>query len=372
MKILHRYIIKELLPPFFVGLGFFTFVFILNPILRLVDLIIVKNVEFFTVLKLFFYLLPSTVAIVIPMATLVAVLMAFGRFSSDSEIIAMRACGISYLDIFLPVIIFGFIISIAGSIFNDTILPAGNYAFKQLYKEIIQRKPLAEVEEHTLTRIGNRIVGIDRIDKRDDIMYGIVIFEREPGGRMRTITAKRGEWIESTEKKISENKVLHIMRLQLEDGNIQHPSGKEFNQFSHIPFKRMIINFTETIRYLTEVEKGTREKTTKEILAEIRKVQNTGRRPYRLWVEYHKRFSIPFAALAFVLLGAPLGIVSRRSGKSVALGVSVIIIILYYLVYTFGESIAREGKLNEFFAMWLPNFIFSLIGTIYIFKMSKQ
>ncbi len=373
MRILHKYITKELLPPFLVGLGFFTFVFILNPILRLVDLIIVKNVDFFTVLKLFFYLLPSTIAIVIPMATLVAVLMAFGRLSSDSEIIAMRACGINYFNIFLPVIILAFFISIIGCIFNDTVLPTGNYAFKQLYKEIVQKKPLAEVDEHSLTRIGNRIVGIDKIDKRRDIMYGIVIFERnEKTGGVKIITAKKGRWIESTEKKVSKNKILHIMRLQLEDGNIQQPSVNNLEQFSNIPFKKMIINFTEIIHYFTEVEKGTREKSTKEILAEIRATEKGGRRSHKLWVEYHKRFSIPFAALAFVLLGAPLGIVSKRSGKSIALGVSIVIIILYYLIYTLGESVAREGKLNEFVAVWLPNFIFSAGGVGYIYYISKQ
>ncbi|MBN1898686.1 MAG: LptF/LptG family permease [Spirochaetes bacterium] len=372
MKKLHWYIIKEMLPSFFVGLGFFTFIFILNPILRLVDLIIVKHVDFFTVLKLFLFLLPSTIAIVIPMATLVAVLMAFGRLSSDTEVVAMKACGVSYYHIFLPVILFALFMSISGYVFNDSILPWGNYAFKQLYKEIVQKKPLAEIDEHTLTQIGYRKVGIDRIDKKNDIMYGIVIFEEDSTtGGVKTISAKTGKWITSTEKKISQNQMLHVMRLQLNDGIIQQPSVNNLDEFSNIPFKKMIINFTEIIDYFTDVEKGSREKTTKEIMAEIKSTQASGAKPHKLWVEFHKRFSIPFAALAFVLLGAPLGIISKRSGKSVALGESIVIIILYYLLYTLGESLGREGKLDALLALWIPNVLFSLAGIGYIYRISK-
>ena len=148
MKILYQYIAKELVGPFLVGLGFFTFVFILNPILQLVDLLIVKRAPLADVLLLFLYYLPCTIAITLPMAALVAVLMAYGRLSSDSEIIAMRASGTSYLKIFIPAIIFSILISIIGVYFNDTLLPKGNFACNKLQKEIIQRKPLTALSEH--------------------------------------------------------------------------------------------------------------------------------------------------------------------------------------------------------------------------------
>jgi len=371
MKTLHKYIISEMLAPFFVGFGFFTFIFILNPILQLVDLIIVKNVDFMTAMKLFLYLFPSTIAIVLPMATLVAVLMALGRLSSDSEVIAMRACGINHINLFMPVILFALLISIVGVIFNDTILPIGNYKFKRLHNEIVQRKPLAGIEEHTLTAMGSRIVGIDRIDKKRNRMYGIVIFENIKTGGIRTITAKRGFWLSSSHKVLAQDKLLNIMRLQLEDGSIEEADVKNFNQFNNIIFKKMIINFTEILHYFADIERGTREKTTGEIMKEIKRLEKSGEKPYTLWTEYHKRFSIPFAALAFVLLGAPFGIVSKRSGKSYALGVSILVIIVYYLLYTLGETLGREGKLNGFIALWLPNFIFFILGAIYIYRINS-
>jgi lipopolysaccharide export system permease protein len=372
IKIIPRYIFKEFIPPFIIGMGFFTFIFILNPILRLVDLIIVKNVDLISVLKLFFYLLPSTLAIVFPMATLVAILVAYGRLSTDLEITALRACGINYFKIFLPAIWFGIIVSIFGSIFNDTILPEGNFAFKKLYQEIVQKKPLTEIPEHTLTALGNRIVGIEKINHKENKMSGIVIIEKDERWNIRTIIAKTGKWVETYEKKLEKNKVIQIMRLQLEDGVIQQAEGNIFQQFSNINFKRMIINFTEVITYFFEEEKGSREKNVKELINEIKKIKNSSGNVTRLLIELHKRFSIPFAALAFVLIGAPLGIITKRSAKSVSLGISAILIIVYYIFYTLGESLARQEKLNEFFGLWLPNFIFALAGSIYIYFLNKK
>ncbi|MBU1077135.1 MAG: LptF/LptG family permease [Spirochaetes bacterium] len=375
MKLFTKYTITELIGPFLIGLGFFTFVFVLNPILRLVDMLVVKRVPFNEILLLFIFLLPSTVAIVLPMAVLVAVLMAYGRLSSDSEIIAMRASGISYLRIFYPAILLSIIISIVGIVFNDTLLPNGNYAFQKLYKEIVQRKPLTQIDEHTLTEISTekiiRSIGIDRIDKKNDIMHGIVIHERSRDySSIKTIMAKNGRWLKSIEEK-NEGKIILIMRLLLEDGNIQQPTSGNLDEFSNIPFRKLIVNIPQEIAYSINVTKGAREKSTAEIMKDI-KVQTTEKnKPSSLWVEYHKRYSIPFAALAFVLIGLPFSIVSGRSGKSVSLGISVIIIFLYYLFYIFGESMGKQGTLDAVIALWLPNLVFMAGGAFYIYKISQ-
>ncbi len=376
MKIFTRYFVLELIGPFFVGLGFFTFVFVLSPILRLVDMLVVKRVPFNEIILLFIYLLPSTIAIVLPMAILVAVLMAYGRMSSDSEVVAMRASGMSYLRIFYPAVLLSIIISFLGVVFNDTLLPQGNYAFQKLYREIAQRKPLTQLNEHTITRIATgkttRFIGIDKINEKDDIMYGIVIYEKDRETRdTRTIIAEKGKWLKPTERKGPNGKIILIMRLQLEKGIIQQPSKENLDEFSNIPFKKLVVNFPQEIAYSISVRKGTREKTTSEIMEDIKKRAKGKKRPHRLWVEYHKRFSIPFAALAFVLIGLPFSIVSGRSGKSISLGVSIIIIFAYYLLYTFGESAGKSGKMNEFLALWFVNIIFIIGGTIYIYRISK-
>ncbi len=372
MKILNRYIFRELLGPFLVGLGFFTFIFVLNPILRLVDLLVIKKVPLFMILQLFFYLLPSTIAVVLPMAVLVAVLMAYGRLSSDSEIIAMRASGISYIKIFLPSVIFAVIISFVGIYFNDTLLPKGNFEFIKLYKKIVQMKPLTEVEEHTLTPIGNRIIGVDKISKKDESMYGVIIFERKRNGGVKTITAKKGNWIESREEKLPNGKILYIMRLQLLDGNIQQPAPNNLDEFTYIPFNKLIVNFTYEIEYSTSVSKGIREKSTGEIYTDIKNEIKQGKKPNRLWVEFYKRYTIPFAALAFVLIGLPFSIVSGRSGKSVSLGISILIIFVYYIFYAMGESMGKDGTLPPLLSMCIADFVFILAGLLLLYKTTRK
>lgn len=467
MKIISKYILREIFGPFLIGFGFFTFILILNPIIQLVDLLIVKRAPIWECLLLFVYYLPSTVAISLPMATLLAVLMAYGRLSSDSEVIAMRASGIDYWRVFYPAIIISIIISIFGVVFNDTLLPKGNFAAKNLYKEIAQRKPLTQIDEHTLTDISSkdvfRHIGVDKIDQ-NDIMHGIVIHQRNKNNNSaQVIIAKTGHWLKSVEKKEKDGRIFLIMRLLLENGSIQEPNKENLNDFSHIPFKKFIVNIPQEIAVSINVAKGSREKTTKELMTEIKESQprilegiknkwtqfknqlnshqsNTGKlvnsidkqietnkkmmmslneevsndhnlfaqihqhfhlanqllieinkqkklndnlinhiakqkrtkwKPHRLLVEYHKRFSIPFAALAFVLVGLPFSIVSGRSGKSVSLGVSIIIIFFYYIFYILGESLGKDGSMNELVALWIPNWLFIVGGLYYIYRVAK-
>ncbi len=372
IKILHRYIFLELIPPFFVGLLFFTFIFMLFAIIRLIDTVIIKKVALFTALKLFAYLLPSTLAIVFPMAVLVAILVGYGRLSSDEEITAMRASGINFIHIFLPGIIFGLIVSIGGAIFNDTILPAGNYGFRQLYKKIVETKPVVELEEGTLTSIGNRAIGIDKIDRKTGKLYGIVIYERKWATReVTTILAKEGKFGGVKEKNYPDGKTVRVMTLLLKNGTIQKAEKKD--EFHFIKFKKMKINIKEEFKFSGIVMKSAREKTTKEIKEEIKaKELKTGKREHRLRVEYHKRFSIPFASVILVIFALPFALVSRRSGKTIALGISGVIIIVYYIFYAMGEGMGREGKLNEAFAVWLPNIIFLIAGIVGLYKITRK
>ncbi len=466
MKSLTKYIINELIGPFLIGLGFFTFILILSPITRLIDMLIVKRVPLWESLLLFAYYLPSTVAISLPMATLVAVLMAYGRLSSDSEVIAMRASGIGYWRIFYPAIILSLVISVFAVIFNDTVLPRGNYAFQKMYAEIAKRKPLTQIEEHTLTDISNkkavRFIGVDSIDRKD-MMHGVIIHERNNiTHEIQTIIAKKGRWLKSVERKEPDGRILLVMRLLLEEGSMQRPDKDNLDEFSNIPFKKFIVNIPQEIAFSTSVTKGSREKTIAELKSDIKrqqplilegiknqqnihimqigKLQATNNRllreiktaqsnnmnllqdiadnnteqsffkkagkqntnnfmlmirinkhqakskvyiknlqkqpkikwkPYRLRVEYHKRYSIPFAALAFVLIGLPFSIVSGRSGKSVSLGISIIIIFVYYMLYILGESLGKAGTFPEYAALWLPNLIFVCVGLYKIYKVAQ-
>ena len=377
MKKLTKYFIRELTWPFFVGLGFLTFVLILSPIVQMIDMLIIKDAPLKEVLLIFIYYLPSTIAITLPMAALLAVLMAYGRISSDSEVVAMRSSGISYLRIFYPAILFSIIISFGGIIFNDTVLPKGNYAAIKLKRKILERKPTAALNEQTFTEITgykhNRTISVDRIDAKADTMHGVLIYERETAtGHIKNITAKKGKWIEPIEKKGPNNKIILIMRLQLENGNIQQPKIDNLDQFYNIPFKRLIVNFPQQINHSINVSKGPRQKTCSEILDDIKKIaKQGGKRPHRLWVEYYKRFSIPFTALAFVLIALPFSIVSGRSGKGVSLGISFIIIFAYYILYLIGDNLGRKGTINELLALFMPHIIFILLAAIYINKISK-
>src|SRR6185295_105196 len=138
VRIIDRYIWKELIAPFFLGMIIGTFLLLIDRIFDMMDLIINKGVPVHLVTLLFLYLLPSILVLTIPIGVLFAILVAFGRLSSDMEIVALKACGVSPLRLLWPVLAFGLAITGVTAYLMIDSVPRSNYAFKSLVFDIIR------------------------------------------------------------------------------------------------------------------------------------------------------------------------------------------------------------------------------------------
>ncbi len=147
MWIIYRYTIRELIGPFFFALGVTTLILMLARIFKLVELIVAKSVPIIDVLNLFGYYIPAIVALTAPMSMLIAVLIGFGRLSTDNEVTAMKATGISLYQVVFPVLLMGFVLSIFMVWFNDQVLPESNHRFKNLLMDINMKRPDINLRE---------------------------------------------------------------------------------------------------------------------------------------------------------------------------------------------------------------------------------
>ncbi len=145
--IINRYIFKELLGPFFMGLFVFTFIFLINRSIQLTEMIVSKGASLTEVLILLGYILPSFLVLVIPSTALLATLMGFGRLSADREISALNASGISFYQLLMPVIIFSMLCYAITSFLMINVLPQANLAFKRQVFEIIRTRSLVNIKE---------------------------------------------------------------------------------------------------------------------------------------------------------------------------------------------------------------------------------
>jgi LPS export ABC transporter permease LptF len=361
------YIAKEQLFPFLTGFLFFTFILMLQQLFALADLIINKNVEVILVLKLFFMMLPITMSLTIPMAVLFSSIMALGRLSNDSEIIALRSAGVSFYRIIKPVILSGFFIFILMTIFNETVLVWCNKNYNRIFVEILKSSPAAVLDDGIFTSLGEKTIWVEEINRETGELKNVMLYNKNNSGGWDIIKAEKGIW------------------KQNEDGSrtLKLYSGKLFsskiktNSFSVVDFKN---GSAELLLSDSKIDYDVDDKTNPSELnsIELYKILSSEKVSYKndrdvalSWVELYKKTSIPFSCLVFVIMGAPVGITYRRSAKGIGFGISIAIFFIYYILSMSGQSLAIKGIINPFIGVWYPNFILLAAGILLIIIKEK-
>ncbi len=364
MKIITRYIVNEISFSTIIGFFVFTFFLIMNSLFVLSDLFVKYGVDFISILKLLFLLLPSTVAITVPMAFLVGVLLTYSRLVQDNEYIAMQTSGINILKITNPTINLSIFIMFIMIFFNNYVLPAANFSYKKLYYEIVKKRATILIQEHAfIDDFDNYIFYIGDKDSKSDLLKNIIVFvksevtEKNPP---KLILAKNGEIM-------TDEDTLRIA-LKLNSGIIQIGSYLTPTKMNQAYFDTNIIDLDikGVLRKNQNPNelKGTREMTAEELIAEIKKGDKSKQDKNWLYIELYKKFSIPFAAVAFAIIGLPLGLLTKKGGRIAAISFSIVLIFIYYVFLSFGQYYGYEGKMNHFFAVWMPNFFMLIAGFV--------
>ncbi|MDD5449799.1 MAG: LptF/LptG family permease [Candidatus Omnitrophica bacterium] len=362
--ILNRYITKEFTAAFFLSIAIFTFALLVGNFIKMADLIINRGVALTSLLKLIFYLIPYLLTYTVPMAMLTATLISFGRLSSDNEIMAMRSLGISLLTISLPLLVLGIIISVASIPLNDKLLTKSHFASRKVLREIGLRTPTAYLEAGTFIKdFDGYIVFIHEIKKNK--LKNIRIYQPQENRPTRTITAKEGEFIPVPKK--------GIIKLKLIDGTSEEPDIKDPTRFFKLNFKTyyMTLNVQDKPRQ-KRLEKKTSEMTIKELKEESKKLAEEGIELEPLLTEIHKKIAISFSAFVFVLIAIPLAIKSNVSEKSISLGISIGVLVIYWLFLVGGTAFALRGILPPWFAIWLPNIVMGAAGVLLLNGVIKK
>ncbi|NQT75248.1 MAG: YjgP/YjgQ family permease [Candidatus Omnitrophica bacterium] len=357
MKILRTYLLKEISMMFFLSLLVFTFALVTGNLVKLADLVINKGVDIALVGKLFFFLVPFLLSYTIPMSALSATLLVFGRLSSDNEITAMRAHGINLYRATSPLIIAGAILSLFSIILNDRILPESHFASRKIVKNIGVKTPSAYLESGTFIKtFKDYIIFIHEIDKNK--LKGIRIYQLQEDRPTRTIIAKNGEFISL------ENQ--NAIKLKLVDGTSDEPNPKNPTHFYKLNFKTyyLTLNVDKALASEDYIQKKPKEMNFQEIKQEIKKLGIHHIDAPALIAEFHRKISISFASIVFVIMGISLGIFTRRGEKTVQFAIALCVIVLYYLLMAGGMAISLKGVQPIGLWMYLPNVLFAIVGVV--------
>ena len=365
MKIVDRYILKELVPPFFLGLVLFTFVLLLNRIFKLTDLIVSKGVPLLTVFKLIGNIMPSFLTLTIPMAVLLAALIAFGRLSTDSEVTALKATGFSLYRLMAPVAMLAVVAAIITAYFSIYLGPVKARNFKKDLFVLAKTRSFVTIEEEVFNDTFKNVVIYAQKTPSPNEMEGVFISDERNPDEPYVIIAQKGAL------DIDPNSGYAYLRLS--NGSI-HKKGLKRGSYQEITFDTndLAINLYDKLFAGDEMKKSNREMTMKELLAESASQKDSGGNYYPAMTEYYKRFSIPLACLIFGMVGPPLGLYSRRSGKSSGMTVALVIFALYYLIMKGGENLAAGGGLPPIVAALAPNIVIGALGAYILTAAARE
>ena len=356
MRILRNYILKEFFHSFTLSIVVFTFVLLVGNILRLADLVVNKGVDVLSVLQLFLYLVPWLLSFTLPIAALTAVILCFGRLSSDGELTAMKASGVSLYRISAPMLMLGVVFSFVAFFLNDQVSPNASFASRRVIKEIGIKKPTAYLEEGTFIRgFENYVIFIYEI--KGNKLKNIRIYQPQEGRPTRTIVAEWGE--------ININSKTNIVELKMFNGTSEEPSPTELDSFYKLNFKTyyMTLDLT-TILKKEKIQKKTREMTLNELNREIEKSLIQKIDPTPLFVEIYKKINMSIASFVLILIGIPLGIRAHRSEKSIGFGISLILFAVYWGLFLGGVALSLKGAVKPLLGVSLPNVAFFIFGVI--------
>ncbi|UFS72737.1 LPS export ABC transporter permease LptF [Geomonas sp. RF6] len=358
-KTLQRYIFSEIPAPFLVGMITFTFVLLMGRFLKLAEMVVEKGVPFTDVLRLITYLLPSFWLFTLPMALLLAVLLAFGRLSGDSEITAMKSCGISLYGLLPPPMIFALITTIGCAAVTMYGVPWGNSAFKTLFVKIAQSSAGVVIKEKVFNdTFPGMVIYADEIDPKRQTLAGVIIHDERDSKEPATVFAKRGALIADPKQK--------SMEFHLQDGSIHRTQGK--GDYKMVQFAEYNLRVS-----LNKEEKAHERNETEMTLAELRHPKGSFSKKELLdmRLEFHNRLALPFSCFVFTLLAMPLGIQNKRSGKAAGFSLSIAVLLLYYIALSGFKTLGQREIVPAFVSSWGPNVLFLALA-LYLFKKTAE
>ena len=361
MSLIDRYVVRQVLMPFLLGLLVFTFIFIIQPLLDYAERLVADGVSVQLVAGLIGLLIPQALAITIPMSLLLALLIAFGRLSADREFVAMQACGVSLRRLLRPVAL----ISIAAWAITSYVLialvPGSNQRFLEIVFNLASERAEGDVKPRIFFDEFSDFVVYVRDIAPSGGWQGVFLADRRADQDLAVYVAERGRLRIDREKKTIDMELFDATR------HSSDPNGEY--QTLKIGYARFTVDPAAMFAEL--VGKNARQMSIAELRAQIEENQKTidpaTNGPYSTHnerMEIQKRFSIPVACLVFGLIGLALGATHRRDGALGSFVIGVVVVFAYYVPLMLGPSLVKGRYLAPWLGMWLPNFILGALGII--------
>ncbi|MCS6955347.1 MAG: LptF/LptG family permease, partial [Candidatus Calescibacterium sp.] len=332
--IFYRYLILEMVKPFFVGLlGFIVFM-ISEMMFVLVDHVVSRGVDLISVAKIIVYRIPAFSVIAIPVAILFAVINSVTKLESNFEITSMRILGFRFYYIVVPFVIVSVFMTFLNFFLNENIVPLTMKISEDIIKEKIIKGSISFIQSDVFFKMPDgKIVIVRNVDKMNKVLHNVVISDVRVGNFSRIITSKRG--------------YIQGLSIVLEDGFLVDLSRDGFVK-SQVKFEKLIIPFNLSFDDIIKELRNPWEMSYNELKQELDNRERFGWRDNFLKTQLYLKFSLPLSCVVVVILSLPLAVMFANRGKFMGLLISVFLIFVYYSLFSFFVALGKNNLLNPF------------------------
>jgi len=363
VRILTRYILGEILSHTLIGCAVFTFILFMRDLSHILEMVVRNSSTFTSVMEIFLFTLPNTFKVTIPMAVLVGILLGLSRLAADSEVIAMRASGLGigyFVKVASIVAIGGTLLGLANSVY---LAPRANRAILSMQLALETSQASYEIQPRVFYEdFRNAVLYVQNVRGGTGASNWDRVFMADVSDPTTPIitTAASATVANDTAQEL-------LMRLR---------NGSRHEMVAGQPQQYNISTFTNTdlplsLSQQSEVHLGRMDTAIYALPMSTLMDRTHGPDGKRFLLELYTRFSYPAACLVLMLVGVPLGVVSRRGGKSSGLVFTVLLVLVYYVLSYTGIALSRQDKLSPFLGVWMANLIFAVAGTFLLWQMAS-
>lgn len=363
-KILFRYIFSEIYPLFLTSLFIAVFIVISTKMFSLIEMVVSHGAKASHIIKILFYLVPEVLLFSLPAATLISVLIAFLRFSSDNEIIALKASGISLYYVLPPVIALSFIAFLLSLFISLFLVPWGNRNLRELLFQVVKKNANVGIKERVFCEpFKGIILYVNHFSPNRGIMKGVFVVDKRDKREINTIVAEKGRIINWPNR--------DLITFHFSKGTI-FSTDRDFRSIKTIEFYSYDLNMDigelNAGRY--SLKRKPKEMSLNELLHEIRRKDISRIKHNLAIIELMERFSIPVGVFLMGIIAVPIGMQIKIKNRTIAVGVGILIFFIYYILLAAVKGISETGYIPPAFSMWIPD-IFLLTGSIYLIKLAE-
>jgi lipopolysaccharide export system permease protein len=429
--IAYRYILRAHFIPFIFSSITLMGIFLLQFLMKFADRLVGKGLDTWLLIKLVVFNLSWMLVLVVPMATLVATLMAFGNFSQNNEITILKSSGVSLYKMMSAPFLGSIVLAFLLFIFNDKVLPDANHQARILMSDISQQKPTLSLEPGFFSQeVSNYAILVRAINEKTNELSGVTIYDYTTPSKINVVTAAKGKIYFTADQKYL---IMDLWNGEIHESDVKNTSlyrkliftkhrivmdGSQFSFHQSqgglrgerelgVDTMQAIVNNLKAEReqyfinldkesnkyffidssFVTVYHKPAVVRKDDLVLARVidkiriakagmisktRSIDWTKSEIEKYQVEIYKKYAIPAACIIFILIGAPLGVMVRKGGFGVAASISLFFFLVYWAFLIGGEKLAERGFFSPFIGMWAANILLGFLGLILTIKTNRE